>query len=43
MTSFSPPITSYDLVLDLRELKNQGERAPAADYRFATLTTSGSM
>ena len=27
-TSFSPPITSYDLVLDLRELKNQGERAP---------------
>ena len=41
-TSFSPPITSYDLVLDLRELKNQGERAPA-DYRFATLTTSGSM
>ena len=29
--------------LDLRELKNQGERASAEDYRFATLTTSGSM
>ena len=27
-TSFTPPIAAYDLVLDLRELKNQGERAP---------------
>jgi hypothetical protein len=27
-TSFSPPIGPYDLVLDLRALKNQGERAP---------------
>jgi hypothetical protein len=28
-TSFSPPIGPYDLVLDLRELKNQGARARA--------------
>ena len=27
-TSLSPPIMPYDLVLDLRELKAQGERAP---------------
>jgi hypothetical protein len=27
-TSLSPPIMPYDLVLDLRELKVQGERAP---------------
>jgi hypothetical protein len=27
-TSITPPIMPYDLVLDLRELKNQGERAP---------------
>jgi hypothetical protein len=29
-TSLSPPIMPYDLVLDMRELKNQGERAPSA-------------
>jgi hypothetical protein len=27
-TSFTPPIKPYDLVLDLRELKHQGDRAP---------------
>ena len=27
-TSITPPIRPYDLVLDLRELRNQGERAP---------------
>ena len=27
-TSVTPPIMTYDLVLDLRELKNQGKRAP---------------
>jgi hypothetical protein len=27
-TSLTPPIMPYDLVLDLRELKAQGERAP---------------
>jgi hypothetical protein len=27
-TSLSPPIMPYDLVLDMRELKNQGERVP---------------
>ena len=26
-TSVTPPIMPYDLVLDLRELKNQGKRA----------------
>ena len=29
-TSLSPPIMPYDLVVDMRELKNQGERAPTA-------------
>ena len=38
-----PPPVGYDLVVDLRELKNLGERAPPESYRFATLTTSGSM
>jgi hypothetical protein len=28
-TSLSPPIMPYDLVVDFRELKNQGERASA--------------
>ncbi len=30
VTSFTPPIVAYDFVFDLRELRNQGERAPAA-------------
>jgi hypothetical protein len=27
-TSITPPIKPYDLVLDLRDLRNQGRRAP---------------
>lgn len=29
-TGFAPPATRFDVVIDLRELKNQGERAPSA-------------
>jgi hypothetical protein len=30
LSSMKPPLMSYDFVFDLRELRNQGDRAPAA-------------